>query len=91
MDIIDMAAERLKREEHVAGDARCLACKHEWAAVAPVGATWLECPECALQRGRLIGQYERDHPHWECACGCDLFCVTAAGTYCPNCGNWQDF
>lgn len=78
-----------ERRPHNAGQARCLDCKHEWAAVCPVGTTWLECPACTLFRGRMIGQHERDGPHWFCHCGNELFYVTPDGTYCPNCGEWQ--
>lgn len=42
------------RNPHLQGAARCLACKHEWQAVAPVGATDLKCPSCACLRGVYI-------------------------------------
>jgi len=29
---------------HLDGQAICLACKHKWVTVAPVGVIWLECP-----------------------------------------------
>lgn len=89
-DIIDFAMAKEEREPHSAGLARCLACKHEWQAVAPTGTTWLECPECSLFRGRFIGQHTRDTPHLHCECGNNLFSVTREGTYCPNCGAWQE-
>lgn len=73
----------------LAGEARCLTCRHEWVAVAPVGTTWLECPECKCVKGVLKYKCLRDAPLWTCACGNDLFHVTAEGVYCPNCGNWQ--
>lgn len=74
---------------YIAGEAFCLDCKHKWAVVAEVGATWLECPVCGLFRGRVKYQCERDCPHWTCKCGNDLFHVTEDGFYCPNCGAWQ--
>jgi len=74
---------------HAAGRARCLDCRHEWQAVAPVGVRWLECPSCSLERGRFIAQHEREGPHWYCGCGNDVFQVMPAGVYCPNCGVWQ--
>jgi Zn finger protein HypA/HybF involved in hydrogenase expression len=74
---------------HLSGKARCLDCKHEWEAVAPLGATWLQCPGCSLFRGRFIGEILRDKLlHYTCNCGNDLFYVTLDGTYCPNCGEW---
>lgn len=76
-------------EEHNVGRAKCLACRHEWEAIAPVGTIWLECPACTLERGRFIAQTQRDGLHWACNCGCDLFYINETGTYCPNCGVWQ--
>jgi Zn finger protein HypA/HybF involved in hydrogenase expression len=83
--VIDFQAFR----PHLVGKATCLACSHEWTAVAPIGTLWLECPECTLERGRLIAQCQRDEPHWHCDCGNELFYVTADGYYCPNCGLYQ--
>lgn len=85
--VVDLADRR--PDPHVAGPARCLACKHEWAAVAPTGTLWLECPECSLLRGRFLWPVERSGlPHWVCGCGNDVFHVTPQGYYCPNCGVW---
>lgn len=81
-EVIDFQAFR----PHLVGKATCLSCSHEWTAVAPIGTLWLTCPECTLERGRLIAQCQRDEPHWHCNCGNELFYVTANGYYCPNCG-----
>lgn len=89
MTVLDLAAARKDREPHLSGAARCLACRHEWVAVAPTGVTWMECPACTLERGRMVAQAERNEPHWHCGCGNDLFFVVADGMYCPNCGDWQ--
>ena len=91
MAVIDFTKAKAELDPHISGDARCLACQHEWVAIAPIGTIWLECPACSLDRGRYIAQALRDGDHWHCACGCDLFYVTDAGVYCPNCGAWQDF
>lgn len=87
--IIDLAAWKEENTPHLAGKAVCLSCRHQWAAVAPIGTVWLECPQCTLLRGRFINPVERDCPHWYCHCGCDLFYATENGMYCPNCGTWQ--
>lgn len=84
--VIDLAQARIARSPHLSGDAKCLACGHQWVAVAPVGTVWLECPACSLERGRYVAQVERPGPHWHCGCGNDLFRVTPDGPYCPNCG-----
>ena len=89
MTVIDLKQAKQEREPHVSGKARCLACKHEWVAVAPVGVIWMECPACTLERGRFVAQVERDGLHWHCNCGNDLFHATPDGFYCPNCGEWQ--
>lgn len=89
MTVIDLAAAKQERAPHLSGLARCLACRHEWVAVAPAGAAWLDCPKCSLERGRYIGHVQKDVPHWHCNCGNDLFYVTQDGYYCPNCGVYQ--
>lgn len=88
-DVVDLEAERERRSPHSTGKARCLDCRHEWTAVAPVGVLWLECPACTLERGRFVAQHERDEPHWHCLCGNTLFYVVRDGYYCPNCGTAQ--
>lgn len=91
MTVIDLAAARQERELTLSlcGKARCLACRHEWQAVAPVGTVWLDCPACSLERGRFLGPAQRDGAHWHCGCGNDIFYVTPDGFYCPNCGEQQ--
>lgn len=89
-DVVDFVAAKEEREPHMSGKARCLACKHEWEAVAPLGTIWLDCPECTLERGRFIGPCERDGSFWRCNCGNHLFEITPEGVYCPNCGVWQN-
>lgn len=87
--IIDLATWKEEHTPHLAGKATCLDCRHQWAGVAPVGTVWLECPNCRLLRGRFLNPVEREGPHWQCNCGCDLFYVTDSGMYCPDCGAWQ--
>lgn len=89
MTVISFEQAKAARDPHLSGPAVCLACQHKWVAVAPVGAVWLECPACSLERGRYVGQVSRDGDHWHCNCGNDLFRATQAGMYCPNCGEWQ--
>lgn len=60
MTVINLAQAEADREPHLSGKARCLACKHEWVAVAPVGVVWMECPACTLERGRYVAQAERE-------------------------------
>jgi hypothetical protein len=89
MAVIDLKQAKEKREPHLSGKARCIACNHEWVATAPVGTIWMECPKCTLERGRYVAQVQRDDLHWHCKCGNDLFYSTPDGIYCPNCGVWQ--
>ncbi|HSX21491.1 MAG TPA: hypothetical protein VLE97_01800 [Gaiellaceae bacterium] len=84
-NVVSLADRR--KDPHSSGEAICLDCKHTWAAVAPTGTVWLECPGCGLTRGRFRYQHERTGAaHWTCKCGNDLFHVTPDGYYCPNCG-----
>ena len=101
--IINLKSERERRvaraEEntpHLSGSARCLGCKHEWVAVAPVGTSWLECPSCRLGKGRYVSTFMEDDSHWHCDCGNELFaCSQRYGWYCPMCGacqkGWEDW
>lgn len=85
--------EKWREEEpddpHISGKARCIACAHEWVAVAPTGTTWLECPSCHTEKGLYRFPCEQDAAHWKCGCGNWYFAVTHEGYYCPNCGEWQ--
>lgn len=86
-DVIDLGARRATAT--MEGSARCLACKHDWIAVAPAGTASLECPSCGLSTGRFVHLAVRnDRYHWLCACGNDLFHLTPEGSYCPVCGDW---
>lgn len=88
--IIDFSAAKEERLPHLRGKAYCMSCQHSWDAVAPVGETQLQCPECDLMKGIFVNPVERDELHWQCACGNSYFlCGEASGMYCPNCGAIQ--
>ena len=88
--VISLADEREKRMPHSSGQARCLDCKHEWVAVAPIGTYWLQCPGCSLLRGKYIFMFNFPNElHWTCHCGNDLFYATKRAIFCPNCGAEQ--
>jgi Zn finger protein HypA/HybF involved in hydrogenase expression len=95
-DVVNLADLRAARKAGgwSAGAARCLGCRYEWAAVAPGGTVWLDCPACTLTRGRFVAQHEHDGNHWHCFCGNELFYVMSSRVYCPNCGadqvKWED-
>lgn len=89
MTIVDFEQAKKDREPHMSGEAKCLSCKYKWVSVAPIGAVWLECPECTLTLGRFIGPAERNGAFWRCMCGNDLFKMAPDGVYCPVCGDWQ--
>lgn len=87
-------ARRLKEEKaqpHIQGPALCLACKHEYHVVAPVGidVSKMECPACGAMRGTFATHIENSGQHWACDCGNHLFAITAEGVYCPCCSKWQ--
>jgi len=89
--VIDFAEAQEENTPHGSGNAKCMACQHEWVAVAPLGTVWLECPECHLTQGHFVYTFCRwEDRHWTCDCGNDMFHMTPAGFYCPRCGNWQD-
>lgn len=85
--VADLGAERLAREPHRSGNARCLNCKHEWHAVAPSGVTALDCPTCATNQGVFKGLASTsDLKQWECRCGEYTFFIDEHGPYCAHCG-----
>lgn len=86
----DKVVSLADRRPHMSGAARCLDCKHEWQAVAPIGTLWLECPNCTLVRGRAIYHHSRDGVEYTCNCGNDLMRLKPEGCYCPNCGEWAN-
>jgi hypothetical protein len=88
--VIDLAAERESRDPHMSGEARCIACGHVWTAVAPVGTTWLECPECRTEKGLFTGAcLPEGGEMWTCECGCEVFFITPHAVQCYNCGAHQ--
>lgn len=88
---VDFAAAARQRKEggsgpHLSGTARCLHCKHEWVAVAPVGTLSLVCPSCDLARGAWYRNAGVDGDYWLCNCGSEVFAVRLAGILCMCCG-----
>ena len=75
----------------VQGPAHCIACHHEWTAVAKAGEWWFHCPSCGTNKGTMIfhAAPTEGAKRWTCACGCQVFYLTPQGPFCPNCGNWQ--
>lgn len=87
-NVVDLVKAREEKQPHLGGTARCLGCKYEWYAVAPVGTvSGLECPNCQLPQGRYMNLVEDDGPHWTCACGNQYFSITPQRTYCICCGD----
>lgn len=95
--VVSLADAKARRDEkkeneapHFSGPAACLACKHEWVAVAPAGTVWLECPKCGTERGVMKGPCMHfGEDHWTCECGNILFHITKHAIYCPMCGKPQ--
>ncbi len=83
------ARESPKRSEfELVGTARCMACKHEWSARAPLGVPDLECPNCSLMQGKWRNPISppANELMWLCKCGNDLFFVQPHGITCACCG-----
>ena len=56
-EVVSLAAHREEQGQHGTGVARCLACKHEWSAVAPIGTVALTCPGCGSGKGMFKYAY----------------------------------
>jgi rubrerythrin len=92
--IVDAAFESANDEvPYASGNAFCMSCDYNWAAVAPVGTVWLECPSCKAEKGRF--KFPMALPEktlvYTCNCGNQLFNMTPEGHFCPNCGEWRRF
>lgn len=86
---IDFAKAKLERSPHLVGKARCMACKHEWEAVAPSGTADLECPSCGLVRGQWIYPHTLDKGQliFTCnTCGGTNFAIQRHRAFCVGCG-----
>jgi DNA-directed RNA polymerase subunit RPC12/RpoP len=88
-DVVPLARPA-PREPTAEGTAVCLACKHEWHAVAPTGTTDLECPACGLVRGQWRYPFSAapgEHIFRCTLCGSENFFVRAEknGTTTINC------
>lgn len=86
-NVISLADRRPGRT--LEGKAHCIDCRHEWHAVAPAGARWMECPACSGGRGTWCYPVATQE-FWQCLCGCDLFTLTKVGPVCCACGAIAD-
>jgi predicted RNA-binding Zn-ribbon protein involved in translation (DUF1610 family) len=86
---ISLQEYRDEHTPHLAGEAKCIACGHEWVSVCPVGVAFFECPKCGVHKGCMKYETVRDDPIWTCSCGNNYFTMTQHGMYCPACGDWQ--
>ena len=86
--VIEFKHEEVQ-EPYLSGKAHCIQCDHTWIAVAPVGASFLECPECKTEKGAFIGAcVPSDVEVRECNCGNQLFFLTREGHMCAKCGTY---
>lgn len=92
VETIDFLKAKQDRQPHLSGKARCLACKHEWDAVAPQGTLDLECPECATTRGVWKHPFSADvgQKLFVCNhCECDHFVIQPHRVICIGCGTFH--
>lgn len=106
-DIIPFArpAPKEPSDPHYSGEAHCLACGHDWMAVAKVGTpasmpgpdrATLTCPACSASRGVLKYHviYSSAKFVYSCtSCGCTLFSIvlSANGDPCTACAGCGQF
>jgi predicted RNA-binding Zn-ribbon protein involved in translation (DUF1610 family) len=79
--------------EYQNGPVRCMACRHEWHARAPVGVWQFECPSCGCDKGVWAGFVDvaEGDSFWRCDCGGDIYRISSEGTFCIICGSWHSF
>jgi len=72
-------------KRHISGNAKCLSCGYEWVAIAPAGATTLECTECKTNKGVFTGLVSPETVY-ECECGNQHFYISPDDLICSLCG-----
>ena len=91
-DVVELKPSRSTSDKdgpHLSGQAVCVACRHKWEAVAPVGVVHLECPSCRRMWGEFKNPVEPDEA-WACHCGNQLFFIKRDQTIlCRKCGDLQ--
>jgi len=86
-------------DPHLQGYAICIACRHEWMAVVPVGTVNIICPSCNLKRGQMLNPAEVDtgfilecnschSSHYQIICSMDKLPL---GVVCVGCGSINNF
>lgn len=101
--VTDLAAYRAAKQRKpddeadptLHGKARCLACQHQWEAVAPIGigcdnAPPLACPACECNKGVFVNFVDYGEQTFHCNCGNSFLTITKRGVFCPCCGSWVD-
>ena len=80
-------------KQWASGEAFCIACGHEWAAVSETGVEDLECPSCKTMKGKWRFEFQPTEGSLvrECNCGNRLFYLTPEGHLCANCGIYQSY
>jgi Zn finger protein HypA/HybF involved in hydrogenase expression len=94
-NVVSLASRR--KDPHSSGQAKCIACGHEFKAVVPVGILFFECPKCTLSKATFVGMCEMPEGTEVFTClHCDgqLFeLVLDQGAFCRGCGvihSWED-
>lgn len=85
-DVIDITAQR----PHISGPAVCLQCGYTWSAVALVGTTELQCPECKAFKGAFEG-FTIPEKVRICECGNEHFYLEPEGAMCALCGEFTKY
>lgn len=80
---------KMEKEPHTGGEAKCLACGHEWIAVSPLPVeSNFDCPSCGTYKGvykGIIGEPEGMEV-FHCNCGNSVFTYTPYYIRCVCCG-----
>lgn len=78
MTVVSLAAAREEREPHWEGECICLACKHVWAGVGPMGRiSGLDCPSCELPQGHTRWPFGAPNDALILMCKCGSEALTA--------------
>ncbi len=90
-EVLDLSKHKEENSRHLAGEAVCLVCRHEWVGVAKMGSVFLECPDCKVLKGVFKNPVEPlSGEVCQCDCGSIYMVIQRHITFCGLCGAEQD-
>jgi hypothetical protein len=98
VSVVDLQEFKHEHSAHLSGECSCMLCRHKWVGVAPVGTTWLQCPNCHSEKGYFLHEVQPPEGFYvfTCDCGSELLHLVKdkngnCELMCANCGELHRF